>query len=105
MLLPDPTSSWLFKPINSRIRSKDAMFDEHPSLCELWPKLFFSLTEELSPKACQSHIFSVESAQMSQGSQCKTCRRNEALTQKFSKHFCVESVQEKYLFALGDEQK
>ncbi len=54
MLLPDPTSSWLFKPINSRILSKDAMLDEHPSLCELWPKLFFSLTEELSPKACQS---------------------------------------------------
>src|SRR3989440_12998603 len=47
------------------------------------------------------HIFSVESAQMSQGRQCKTCRRNEALTQKFSKHLCVESVQEKYLFALG----
>jgi hypothetical protein len=54
MLLPDPTSSWLFKPINSRALSEDAMFDEHPSLCELWPKLFFSLTEELSPKACQS---------------------------------------------------
>ena len=57
MLLPDPTSSWLFKPINSRSRSKNAMFDEHPSLCELWPKLLFSLTEELSPKACQSHKF------------------------------------------------
>ena len=56
MLLPDPTSSWLFKPINSRSRSKNAMFDEHPSLCELWPKLFFSLTEELSPKACQSQF-------------------------------------------------
>ena len=54
MLLPDPTSSWLFKPIHSRSHSKDAMFDEHPSLCELWPKLFFPLTEELSPKACQS---------------------------------------------------
>src|SRR6266849_10834617 len=59
MLLPDPTSSWLFKPINSRILSKDAMLDEHPSLCELWPKLFFSLTEELSPKACQSHTLAV----------------------------------------------
>src|SRR5216683_3930463 len=58
MLLPDPTSSWLFKPINSRILSKDAMLDEHPSLCELWPKLFFSLTEELSPKACQSQLMS-----------------------------------------------
>ena len=54
MLLPDPTSPWLFKPINARILSKDAMFDEHPSLCELWSKFFFSLTEELSPKACQS---------------------------------------------------
>src|SRR5258706_4410935 len=56
MLLPDPPSAWLFKPINSRSRSKNAMFDEHPSLCELWPKLFFSLTEELSPKACQSRL-------------------------------------------------
>src|SRR3989442_4226368 len=55
MFLPDPTSSWFFKPINSRILSKDAMFDEHPSLCKLWPKLFFFLTEELSPKGCQSH--------------------------------------------------
>src|SRR2546429_9111808 len=54
ILLPDPTSSWLFKPINSRFLSKDAMFDEHPSHCALWPKLFFSLTEELSPKRCQS---------------------------------------------------
>lgn len=54
MVLPDLTSSWLFKPINSRSHSKDAMCDEHPSLCELWPKFFFPLTEELSSKACQS---------------------------------------------------
>jgi hypothetical protein len=54
MLLPDPTSSWLFKPINSRILSKDAMFDENPSRCKLWPKLFFSLLKSFHQKRARA---------------------------------------------------
>jgi len=54
MLLPDSTSSWLFKPINSRILSTDAIFDEHPSLCELWPKLFFLLLKSFHQKRARA---------------------------------------------------
>src|SRR5262249_50281552 len=51
---PSSPSSRLFKPINSRNLSQDALFDENPSLCEQRPKPFFFLTEELSPRLCQS---------------------------------------------------